>query len=64
MPRRVALTIDADDGRLTNVRKSIDRIHALVPRWIDADRFLWAEICFSSRDTASVAPTEPIALRR
>jgi hypothetical protein len=23
----VALTIDADDGRLTNVRKSIGRIH-------------------------------------
>ena len=27
MSRRVALTIDADDGRLTNVRKSIGRIH-------------------------------------
>ena len=26
------LTIDADDGRLTNVRKSIGRIHVLVPR--------------------------------
>ena len=62
MPRRLALTIDADDGRLTNVRKSIGRIHTCFGATVDSTLidFFGRENCFSSRDTASVAPTEPM----
>jgi hypothetical protein len=62
MSPRLAITIDADDGRLTNVRGSIGRIHTCwchgIPR---RSISLGGKAGFSSRDTESVAPIEPMS---